>query len=1236
MSLRTRLGVVVVAASFIGISGTLTARQAPPERQRPARPDFDIRELRTPSPASERSRAELQRGRSRLRRGSRLDPHTGALRVLDAPGRTAARNALPLSLRNWLVSAVDRLGLDDDDLDGLTFVRDYTGRSNGVRHVTFAQAFDGIPVFDGEITVHIASNGEIVRVNSSAARGAGRRQAPSLTADQAAALASADIDPGTAFTPLPAGTGARPGSSRFARGPYRSDVTASLVWFASDGGVRLAWHVELEPEGPPQFYDVLLDADTGELLVRRNRVLDGNGTGRVLQSNATQAADARRPDAMPLGAASCPPPINHELRDLTVPFRDSGNVLFDGGRLSGNNVHVFRGDRTTEGALGTFNGTRWSFDFPFNSAEAAETALFFTLNFAHDFFYDLGFDEAAGNFQVNNFGRGGIGGDPLTGVARAAGRNNATFQPKPDGTSPIMSMFLWDGTNCWSEDVNNDGVADIDGDFDSDIVFHEYHHGVSTRLNTAFTGSEAGAIGEGGSDFFAYSINGNSVLAEYSYPGGLRTVNDKSYNDWTCQLFFCEVHDNGEIWANVLWDVRERFRLDLVRGSEAAAINEVHQLYVDALALSPPAPTMLDLRDAMMQADALRNPGSPVSHNFCALWEPFAARGMGLNATDTKDNGANQVSANFSVPAGCHAPPGPPLVTLAVADATATEAGPTPGMFTITREEATPVALVVNFMVAGTATRNTDYVGLPTSATIPAGAISVDVPVVPVDDSILEQNETVTLTLRSGSGYVLGGLSTGAVTIVSDDVAPDFTVTALTVPAMAGAGLTISVSDTTRNQGTGASGLSTTSFYLSANTLIEATDPVVGSRVVPGLAPGTNDTATTELTIPIGTAAGQYWIVAKADGPGTISESVETNNIRFALVKIGPDLAITAMTAPATAGPGTTILVNETTKNQGAGSAGASSTRYYLSANFSFEPGDTPLESRGVDALAPGASSTLSTFVTIPTTAASGTLYLLAVADDGNAVVEQTETNNTRSLAIRIGADLFVSAMTAPSRAGAGTAITITDTTKNSGGGGSGPSVTAFYLSANLTLEAGDTRLNAARSVGALDAGAQSVGTTTVTLPVVAPGTWYLIANADDANQVVEPVETNNVRTTTIYIGPDLTVATANAPVTVVAGTSMTITDTTKNLGPDTAAASTTRFYLSLNGAVDAGDILLDGTRSVPALGFNITSTGNTTVTVPTGISGRYYLLAVADDLGVVPEATEINNLFLRLITINP
>jgi len=925
------------------------------------------------------------------------------------------------------------------------------------------------------------------------------------------------------------------------------------------------------------------------------------------------------------------------LRDLAVPFRDPASVLSNTGRLSGNNVHVFRGDTSTEGALGTFDGSRWQFDFPFNSAESAETALFFALNFAHDFFYDLGFDEAAGNFQIDNFGRGGLGGDPIRAVARAGGRNNAYYQRAPDGSSPVIAMFLWDGWGCWSEDVDLDGVPDIDGDYDSDIVLHEFHHGVSTRLNTSFTGNEANAIGEGGSDFFAYSINGDTTLAEFSYPGGIRAVNGKSYNDWTCLLgFYCQPHDNGEIWANVLWDIRERFRRDLVRGSEGAAINESHQLYVDGLKLSPPLPTMLDMRDAMLQADAIRNPGTPQSVHFCALWESFAGRGMGLNATDTADNGLNIVGANFEVPEGCTAPPSPPSVTLAVTTATATEAGPTNGVFTISRETPSDSPIAVNFVVTGTALRGTDYVTLPAAATIPAGALSVDVPVVPIDDSALEGNETVVVSLRSGSGYVVSGLTSGTVTIVSDDVAPDLTVTALTAPAMGGAGLTLDVTDTTRNQGTGPSGASTTSFYLSVNTLVEAGDPLIGTRDVPALAPGTNDTATTTLVVPETTGAGSFWILAKSDGPGAIGESSETNNTRMALVRIGPDLAITALTAPATAGAGGTIVVSETTKNQGGGSSEGSSTRFILSANFTLDPGDFALDARAVGPLASSASSAAATTLTIPTAVPTGTFYLFAVADHGNAVVEPIETNNTRFVMIRIGADLYVSALTAPTRVSSGATISVTDTTRNSGGGGAGPSTTAFFLSSNFTLDASDHRLQGARNVGPLDAGASSFGMTMVTLPAVAPGTWYLMANADDTQQVAETQEINNVRYSTIYVGPDLVVSMINAPLTAVGGTTITITDTVRNYGLDTAAPSTTRFYLSLNGALDASDFLLDGERGVPAVGANGVNTGSVTVTVPAGISGKYFLLAVADGHGAVAESSEVNNVGLRFITINP
>ena len=750
--------------------------------------------------------------------------------------------------------------------------------------------------------------------------------------------------------------------------------------------------------------------------------------------------------------------MNHAVRDLTAPFRDPSTVLGDSGRLSGNNVHVYRGNQQTEGALGTFDGSRWLFDFPFNSAASAETALFFALNFAHDFFYDLGFDEAAGNFQVNNFGRGGLGGDPIKGVARAAGRNNATFLPRAEGTSPVISMFLWDGTNCWSEDVDGDGRFDIDGDFDTDIVLHEFHHGVSHRLNTAFNGAEAGAIGEGGSDFFAYSINGDTNLADYSYPGGLRAVNSKTYNDWTCQSgFFCEVHDNGEIWANVLWDLRERFRHDLVRGSEAAAVNEVHQIYVDGLKLSPPSPTMLDLRDAMMEADAIRNPGTPQVPHFCALWETFAGRGMGLNASDTAANGFNQVIANFAVPPGCNAPPSPPSVTLAVTSATATEAGQTSGMFTITRTEVSGAALVVNVKTSGTAVAGSDYVTIPATVTIPPGAASVEVPLLPIDDTNLEGNETAVLTLRSGSGYIIAGTPSGTVTIISDDVAPDLTVTSLTLPMMAGAGLTMTVNDTTRNQGTGPIGASTTSFYLSVNPTLDASDTFMGSRDVPGLTPGTTDMSSTVLTVPSNAATGTLWVIAKADGPNAFSEPNEVNNMRYASIRIGPDLAVATLTVPAVAGPGSTINVSETIKNQGAGHSAASSTRFYLSGNLTFDAADESLGTRSVGALAPGDSSVGTITVTIPTNASSGTFYVIAVADDGNAVPESNETNNNRSTSVRIGADLYVPGSSSPSRGASGGTITVTDTTKNIGGGAAEASTTAFYLSTNTTFDAGDT-----------------------------------------------------------------------------------------------------------------------------------------------------------------------------------
>ena len=108
------------------------------------------------------------------------------------------------------------------------------------------------------------------------------------------------------------------------------------------------------------------------------------------------------------------------------------------------------------------------------------------------------------------------------------------------------------------------------------------------------------------------------------------------------------------------------------------------------------------------------------------------------------------------------------------------------------------------------------------------------------------------------------------------------------------------------------------------------------------------------------------------------------------------------------------------------------------------------------------------------------------------------------------------------------------------------------------------------------------------------------------------------------------------APSTAVAGATITVNDTIRNYGAETAGASTTRFYLSLNTTLDAADITLDEERSVPAIAANGLNAGATSVTLPAGLTGRYYILVVADGFAAVPESNEVNNMTLRLITINP
>ena len=152
--------------------------------------------------------------------------------------------------------------------------------------------------------------------------------------------------------------------------------------------------------------------------------------------------------------------------------------------------------------------------------------LFYYNNLIHDYLYSIGFTEPLWNFQQDNFGKGGEGGDGLSAqVQDGSGTNNANMGTSADGSAPRMQMYLF------TEDV----FRRSDGDFDFDVVAHEYYHGVSNRsaakgstgcLGVAFFG-ESGGQGEGWSDTIAQSMTDDDSTGEFvtgEHDKGIRTI----------------------------------------------------------------------------------------------------------------------------------------------------------------------------------------------------------------------------------------------------------------------------------------------------------------------------------------------------------------------------------------------------------------------------------------------------------------------------------------------------------------------------------------------------------------------------------------------------------------------------------------------------------------------------------------------------------------------------------------
>ncbi|UXI67726.1 M36 family metallopeptidase [Tahibacter amnicola] len=497
------------------------------------------------------------------------------------------------------------------------------------------------------------------------------------------------------------------------------------VWFPTSTGLEPAYYAEVTGVGRsqqrPLAAGVIVSAQDGRVLRKRNlihdavafqyRVLaDESGTPYHDPYGFVNPHPTGVPDAW---APATPAPMRLLTRPVGAPadpwLPDSAT------QTVGNNVDAF----FNADAPGADCGSGWGpafnaaegdfrasvssagvFDYTYNVANARTDYFqclnpdapiptssaqlnakivqsFYTANWLHDLLYRAGYDEASGNAQMDNYGRGGIGGDPL--LVHVAQLGTFAYGPE-DGESASLTL----GVN-----TSSTSNRDVSG-FDFPVFAHEWMHTVFARLADMDHAGQQSALNEGTADFLgffltvreqdrfatprtpafggAYAVGaymnrdydfradmlpaaGSPGHPDNTYYHGIRrfpTTIDLRKNpltfkhisldhplpaewqafDWKARSRQnAEVHSAGEIWTASLWQCARNI-LAAAPSAQFQSTRDrfLHQL-VQGLKLMPPDATFTEARTALLltiRAD------SETDYALCR--NGFAARGMGAGA----------------------------------------------------------------------------------------------------------------------------------------------------------------------------------------------------------------------------------------------------------------------------------------------------------------------------------------------------------------------------------------------------------------------------------------------------------------------------------------------------------------------------------------------------------------------------------------------------------------------------
>jgi hypothetical protein len=610
-------------------------------------------------------------------------------------------------LRNFVRGNNSLIGVDDRQADQLKVTADYTNPDGNLSYAHLEQFINEVPVFRAEIKAGFNKRGEMFRVINNLAPGLSY---DSLSADfgdpaEAVKVAFAKVTRRmTADDTLRNEAVSNDLKVVFGSGDWAT--TAEKMYFPTEPGVAIpAWRVLIWQ--PVNAYYVIIDAKTGTMLWRKNLgndqlqpatysvYTDGTNMTNVGANPAPLGppgpVDPTLGQQGPIGTRSSVTLIGNEAPNA---FNNNGWITDGANITDGNNVEAGDDLGGTNGVDAPVTGSpNRTFSNAWNpppgspapgdavtaqvARDGAVIQMFYDMNRYHDIMYQLGFNEAARNFQTTNFTAQGVGNDRVSAEGQdSSGTNNANFNTAADGARGRMQMYVWTGPS-----------PQRDGTGDAEVIFHEVTHGTSNRLHnnaSGLTTNLSGAMGEGWSDFYGHVLlshpgdpldsinvtggyallNGFGVVGTQNYYYGIRRFpkarmsftggpNNRPHNPMTfadidstqinvtngaypamagphISTSADQVHAAGEIWSSALWEVRCQIvgRLGWAVGNRKAL-----QLVTDGMKLDPVGPNFLQARDAIITAAANSALAPEASADVADVREGFRIRGMGFSSS---------------------------------------------------------------------------------------------------------------------------------------------------------------------------------------------------------------------------------------------------------------------------------------------------------------------------------------------------------------------------------------------------------------------------------------------------------------------------------------------------------------------------------------------------------------------------------------------------------------------------